>query len=99
MEATPPQGGEPSRPAGCSPVRHRYNSHMAKKLELPEKTFEKGRRPRRHLTPDGRKGLRHLRLALVLVAVFFAVLFASVLQDRSKERTAQPQNAGAGGLR
>ena len=99
MSPTPPQGEEPPRPAGCSPLRHRYNSQMAKKWELPEKTFEKGRRPRRHLTPDGRKALRHLRLAIVLVAIFFAVLFALLLEDRSNERTAQPQNAGAGGLR
>ena len=63
----------------CSGVRHVYNRSMASKWELPEKTFDKGRRARRHLTADGHKALRHLRVAMVLVATFFAVLFALAL--------------------
>ena len=80
-------------------VRQSYNTVMAKKWELPEKTFDKGRRPRRHLTADGRKALRHLRLTMVAVAVFFALLFAWVIEFRPRETPVQPHNTGAGTLR
>jgi hypothetical protein len=72
---------------------------MAKKWELPERTFDKGRRPRRHLTADGRKALRHLRLTMVVLVVLFALLFAWVLENRPAQTPVQPRNAGAGTLR
>ena len=67
---------------------------MGRKYEL-QKTFDKGRRPRRHLTPKGRKALRHLRVTVLIVVVFFAVLFSWALRNR-RETPHQPQNVGAG---
>ena len=79
-------------------VRQSYNTLMAKKWEL-QKTFDKGRRPRRRFTAPGRKALRHLRLTMVAVVLFFALLLAWVIEYRPRETPVQPRNAGAGTLR
>ena len=71
---------------------------MAKKWEI-QKTFDKGRRPRRHLSAKGRKALRDLRVSLILVAICFALLFAWALQNRPRETPVHAHDVGPGALR
>lgn len=57
---------------------------MSKKIwrDNSEKTFHKGRRPRRRLTAEGRKAVRRLRVIMVLCGVFFGLLALVFFQNQ-----------------
>jgi hypothetical protein len=75
-------------------VRQGYNTSMARRYELPVKTFDKGRRPR--LTGEGRKAARRLRIVMIIVVIFFTALGAWLFQDRAGGRGAPPAPAATG---